>query len=88
MRLLRVESGGGARTILLFNGDGTGDSEITAARNNVVGASGHLAMDTLPLTGQYTAYAVREIDTAAKVVGIADQTDLFRVMLRAMPQKY
>jgi alkaline phosphatase len=55
-------AGGPARNILLFIGDGMGDSEITAARNYAVGASGRLAMDTLPLTGQYTTYAVQEID--------------------------
>jgi alkaline phosphatase/streptomycin-6-phosphatase len=55
-------AGGVARNILLFIGDGMGDSEITAARNYAVGASGHLAMDTFPLTGEYTTYAVQEID--------------------------
>ena len=55
-------AGGEARNILLFIGDGMGDSEITAARNYAVGASGRLALDTLPLTGQYTTYAVQEID--------------------------
>jgi alkaline phosphatase len=55
-------AGGAARNILLFIGDGMGDSEITAARNYAVGASGRLAMDALPLTGQYTTYAVQEID--------------------------
>src|SRR5262249_22570869 len=43
-------------------GDGMGDSEITAARNYVVGAAGHLGMDALPLTGQLTTYAVQEGD--------------------------
>jgi alkaline phosphatase len=55
-------AGGQARNVLLFIGDGMGDSEITAARNYAVGASGRLAMDALPLTGQYTTYAVQEID--------------------------
>jgi alkaline phosphatase/streptomycin-6-phosphatase len=55
-------AGGVARNILLFIGDGMGDSEITAARNYSVGASGRLAMDSLPLTGQYTTYAVQESD--------------------------
>jgi alkaline phosphatase len=55
-------AGGVARNILLFIGDGMGDSEITAARNYAVGASGRLAMDTFPLTGEYTTYAVQESD--------------------------
>jgi len=53
---------GRARNIILFIGDGMGDSEITAARNYAVGAAGRLAMDALPLTGAYTTYAVREMD--------------------------
>src|SRR5262245_34282550 len=51
---------GTARYILLFIGDGMGDSEITAARNYHVGASGRLALDTLPMTGAYTTYSVQE----------------------------
>jgi alkaline phosphatase/streptomycin-6-phosphatase len=39
-----------------------GDSEITAARNYVVGAAGRLAMDVFLLTGEYTTYAVQELD--------------------------
>jgi len=54
--------GGTARNILLFIGDGMGDSEITLARNYSVGAGGRLALDTLPLTGAYTTYAVDERD--------------------------
>jgi alkaline phosphatase/streptomycin-6-phosphatase len=54
--------GGPARNILLFIGDGMGDSEITVARNYAVGAAGHLTMDALPLSGAYTTYAVQEID--------------------------
>src|SRR5262249_9227927 len=55
---------GPARNVLLFIGDGMGDSEITAARNYAVGAAGRLAMDALPLTGAYTTYAVQELDPA------------------------
>ncbi|HZT75323.1 MAG TPA: alkaline phosphatase [Vicinamibacterales bacterium] len=43
--------GGTARNVLLFIGDGMGDSEITLARNYEVGANGRLALDSLPLTG-------------------------------------
>lgn len=49
-----------ARNIILFIGDGMGDSEITAARYYSVGASGRLAMDTLPFTGAYTTWSVEE----------------------------
>ncbi|MEO8481196.1 MAG: alkaline phosphatase [Acidobacteriota bacterium] len=51
---------GRARNVILFIGDGMGDSEITAARNYARGARGHLAMDRLPFTGSYTTYAVDE----------------------------
>jgi alkaline phosphatase/streptomycin-6-phosphatase len=53
---------GRGRNVILFIGDGMGDSEITAARNYAMGAAGRLAMDALPLTGAYTTYAVREMD--------------------------
>jgi len=52
--------GGTARNVILFIGDGMGDSEITAARNYAVGPGGRLALDTLPLTGAYTTYSVDE----------------------------
>ncbi len=52
--------GGKARNVILLIGDGMGDSEITSARNYQVGADGRLAMDTLPLTGAYTTYAVQK----------------------------
>src|SRR5262245_49004671 len=52
--------GGHARNIILFLGDGLGDSEITIARNYDVGAAGRLALDTLPFTGAYTTYSVQE----------------------------
>jgi alkaline phosphatase len=54
--------GGTARNVLLFIGDGMGDSEITLARNYALGAAGRLALDTLPLTGAYTTYSVEERD--------------------------
>ena len=54
----RAIEGGKARSVILLIGDGMGDSEITIARNYQVGANGRLAMDTLPLTGEYTTYAV------------------------------
>lgn len=51
---------GRAKNIILFIGDGMGDSEITIARNYSVGAAGRLALDTLPLTGEYTTYSLQE----------------------------
>src|SRR6516164_9099024 len=56
----RALEDGGARNVLLFIGDGMGDSEITLARNYAVGAAGRLAMDSLPFTGEYTTYSVEE----------------------------
>ena len=51
---------GRAKNVILFLGDGMGDSEITVARNYQVGANGRLSMDSLPLTGEYTTYALQE----------------------------
>lgn len=51
---------GRAKNVILFLGDGMGDSEITIARNYYIGANGRLALDTLPLTGAYTTYALSE----------------------------
>lgn len=48
-----------AKNVILLIGDGMGDSEITAARNYAEGAGGFLkGIDALPLTGQYTHYAL------------------------------
>ncbi len=55
----RAIDGGRARNVILFIGDGMGDSEITAARNYSVGAAGRLELDRFPLTGAYTTYAVK-----------------------------
>ncbi|HEY7043963.1 MAG TPA: alkaline phosphatase, partial [Nocardioidaceae bacterium] len=52
--------GGKAKNVIMFLGDGMGDSEITIARNYQVGAAGRLSMDTLPLSGEYTTYAVQK----------------------------
>ena len=126
--------GGAARNVILFLGDGMGDSEITLARNYAVGASGRLALDTLPSHGrvrhllasrktpnteaahgaglfsvlrtkeqalmaaaygtnayhrsqEHTGTQVRiaaQGPQASNVVGVIDQTDLFRLMLRAL----
>ncbi|PPK65678.1 alkaline phosphatase [Actinokineospora auranticolor] len=58
----RAIEGGKARNVVLFIGDGMGDSEITIARNYARGAAGRLEMDSLPLTGAYTTYAVAKGD--------------------------
>lgn len=50
---------GKAKNVILLIGDGMGDSEITAARNVAEGAGGYFkGLDALPLTGQYTTYAL------------------------------
>ena len=51
--------GGKARNVILLIGDGMGDSEITSARNYQFGADGRFpGIDALPLTGQYTTFAL------------------------------
>ncbi|WP_265497212.1 alkaline phosphatase [Providencia rustigianii] len=50
---------GQAKNVILFIGDGMGDSEITVARNYAEGAGGFFkGIDALPITGQYTHYAL------------------------------
>jgi alkaline phosphatase len=58
--LKRAIDGGRARNVIMFLGDGMGDSEITSARNYQAGANGSLWMDTLPFTGEHTTYALQE----------------------------
>ncbi len=51
----------GARNVILLIGDGMGDSEITVGRNYAQGAGGSFAgLDAVPLTGQYTTYALNK----------------------------
>ncbi|MDX7992940.1 alkaline phosphatase [Xenorhabdus littoralis] len=48
-----------AKNVILFIGDGMGDSEITIARNYAEGAGGSFqGIDALPFTGQYTHYSL------------------------------
>jgi len=61
-KLQQQVQGGRAKNIILFIGDGMGDSEITAARNYQVGAAGRLALDALPFTGSATTYSLQEDD--------------------------
>jgi alkaline phosphatase len=56
----RAIDGGRAKNVIMFLGDGMGDSEITIARNYAKGAAGRLSMDAVPLTGEYTTYAVKK----------------------------
>ncbi|CDP50830.1 Alkaline phosphatase [Devosia sp. DBB001] len=50
---------GEVRNVILLIGDGMGDSEITVARNYAEGAGGFFkGIDALPITGQYTHYAL------------------------------
>jgi alkaline phosphatase len=47
------------RNVIMFLGDGMGDSEITAARYYYAGAGGHLRMDAFPFTGEQTTWSVK-----------------------------
>lgn len=50
------------KNVILFIGDGMGDSEITIARNYAEGAGGAFkGLDALPFTGQYTHYALDKV---------------------------
>ncbi|MDR0218540.1 MAG: alkaline phosphatase [Enterobacteriaceae bacterium] len=50
-----------AKNVILFIGDGMGDSEITIARDYAEGAGGFFkGIDALPFTGQYTHYSLNK----------------------------
>ncbi|HEY4202664.1 MAG TPA: alkaline phosphatase [Devosiaceae bacterium] len=50
---------GEVKHVILFIGDGMGDSEITVARNYAEGAGGYFkGIDAFPVTGQYTHYSL------------------------------
>ena len=58
-RALAAADDAKARNVILFIGDGMGDSEITVARNYAEGAGGFFkGIDALPVTGQYTHYSL------------------------------
>lgn len=51
--------GRNAKNVILLIGDGMGTSEITSARNYQYGAAGTLpGLDALPITGEYTTFAL------------------------------
>ncbi|GAB3678835.1 alkaline phosphatase [Angustibacter aerolatus] len=88
--------GGKARNVILLIGDGMGDSEITIARNYQAGANGRLNMDTLPLTGAYTTYAVRKdnpgipdyvTDSAASGSGWATGNKTYNGAISVLPNE-
>jgi alkaline phosphatase len=76
---------GRARNVILLIGDGMGDSEITSARNYQFGADGRFpGIDALPLTGQYTTFALTKdgkpdyvTDSAASGSGWATGTKTY-----------
>ncbi len=52
---------GPAKNVILFIGDGMGESEITLARNYALGAAGEFkGIDSLTFTGDVTTYSVQE----------------------------
>ena len=58
-KVRKAVEGGTAKNVILLIGDGMGDSEITSARNYQFGADGRFpGIDALPLTGQYTTFAL------------------------------
>ncbi|MCX8072253.1 MAG: alkaline phosphatase [Candidatus Binatia bacterium] len=52
--------GRGPVNVILLIGDGMGDAELTAARNYLVGGSGRLKMEQLPVHGRLSTFAVVE----------------------------
>ena len=52
----RALDGGKPKNVIMFLGDGMGDSEITIARN-YLGAPRRTDVDGMPLTGEYTTWS-------------------------------
>lgn len=92
-------NGGKARNVILLIGDGMGDSEITMARNYEKGAGGSFdGLDALPLSGQYTTYALNKdgkpnyvTDSAASATGWTTGTKTYNgalgIDIKGNPQK-
>jgi alkaline phosphatase len=58
-KVRKAIDGSRARNVILFIGDGMGDSEITSARYYQHGAAGRFpGIDSFRLTGQYTTYSL------------------------------
>ncbi|MBC7374240.1 MAG: alkaline phosphatase, partial [Frankiales bacterium] len=57
-----------AKNIILFIGDGMGRTHVTAGRQRFYGAAGRLNMETLPVVGQVSTYAVEESSTQPSLV--------------------
>ena len=75
-----------AKNVILFIGDGMGDSEITSGRNYLYGANGRLpGIDALQYTGSYTHWALNPktgrpdyvTDSAASGTGWATGTKTY-----------
>lgn len=64
--------GGHARNVILFIGDGTDETAITAARNYWLGAAGRFAMDRLRISGSITTHAVNELLNSDKPFYVTD----------------
>jgi len=52
---------GQIKNVIYLLGDGMGRTHVTAARQRYYGASGHLAMETMPVVGQVSTYAVERM---------------------------
>lgn len=90
---------GKVKNVILLIGDGMGDSEITIARNVALGAGGFFkGIDALPVTGQYTHYALTKdgkpdyvTDSAASGTAWATGTKTYNgaisVDIKGQPQK-
>ena len=48
------------KNVIYLVGDGMGRTHVTAARERYHGAAGHLAMESLPVVGQVSTYAVEK----------------------------
>ena len=57
--------GSKAKNVILFIGDGMGDSEVTSGRYYQYGAAGRMNLDKLPITGFQTTWSLKPAANAA-----------------------
>lgn len=62
------------RNVILFIGDGMDDTQVTIARNYLLGASGKLVLDNMPYRGTVQVLTVEE-DSPSKAVYVADSAN-------------
>jgi len=79
--LLLVTPAQAARNVILIIGDGMDDQQVTIARNYLVGATGRLTLDTMPLRAVSQVLTVSE---EGEVIYVADSANSATAMATGM----